>query len=81
VLAAIRDASRGASDLQEEAMAPLASGLGGGAAGMPGMPGPGTIPGQAIPGQVPSGQAPPGQAPPGQGQAGQGDEPGAPGER
>jgi nucleoid-associated protein EbfC len=80
VLAAIRDASRGASDLQEEAMAPLASGLGGGA-GMPGMPGPGTIPGQAIPGQAPPGQAPPGQAPPGQVQPGQGDEPGAPGER
>lgn len=56
VLAAIRDASRGASELQEEAMAPLATGLGGGP-GMPGMPGPGTIPGQAVPGQALPGQA------------------------
>lgn len=59
VLAAIRDASRGASELQEEAMAPLATGLGGGPGlpGMPGMPGPGTIPGQAVPGQALPGQA------------------------
>ncbi|HEY1617979.1 MAG TPA: YbaB/EbfC family nucleoid-associated protein [Streptosporangiaceae bacterium] len=46
VLAAIRDASRGATDLQQEAMGPLASGLGGeggmpGIPGLPGLPGPG----------------------------------------
>jgi DNA-binding YbaB/EbfC family protein len=58
VLAAIRDASRGASELQEETMAPLASGLGGGGLpGMPGLPGqdglPGTgLPGTGLPGQV-----------------------------
>jgi nucleoid-associated protein EbfC len=48
VLAAIRDASRGASELQEEAMGPLASGFGGqgGLPGMPGVPGmPGMPPG------------------------------------
>lgn len=36
VLAAYRDACRAADDLQEEAMAPFAAGLGG--AGLPGMP-------------------------------------------
>jgi DNA-binding YbaB/EbfC family protein len=51
VLAAIRDASRAASDLQQEAMGPLASGLGGaggeggGLPGLPGMPGQGGLPG------------------------------------
>src|SRR6202034_4346466 len=40
VLAAIRDASRGAADLQQEAMAPLAGGFGGeGGGGLPGIPG------------------------------------------
>jgi DNA-binding YbaB/EbfC family protein len=40
VLAAIRDATRAAAELQQEAMGPLASGLGGGGIpGMPGMPG------------------------------------------
>lgn len=73
VLAAIRDATRGASELQEEAMAPLASGIGGGGLpGMPGMPGPATIPGQAVPGQPLPGQLP--------GQPGPADGPGAPGD-
>lgn len=49
VLAAIRDASRGASDLQQEAMGPLASGLGG-EGGMPGIPGLPGLPGQGGPG-------------------------------
>jgi DNA-binding YbaB/EbfC family protein len=44
VLAAIRDATRAASELQQEAMGPLASGLGG---GLPGMPGQGGGPGMA----------------------------------
>ena len=42
VLAAIRDASRAAADLQREKMGPLAEGLGGGLPGMgdiPGLPG------------------------------------------
>jgi nucleoid-associated protein EbfC len=43
VLAAIRDASQGASELQQEAMGPLAQGFGG-EGGMPGMP--------AMPGMV-----------------------------
>jgi nucleoid-associated protein EbfC len=68
VLAAIRDASRGASELQEETMAPLASGLGGGGLpGMPGLPGQGGPPGTGLPGQVL----------PGDGDAA--DDPGAPG--
>jgi nucleoid-associated protein EbfC len=50
VLAAIRDATRAASELQQEAMGPLASGLGGGIPGMPGMPGQGGAPG---PGDLP----------------------------
>jgi DNA-binding YbaB/EbfC family protein len=41
VLAAIRDASEAAADLQEQMMGPLASGFGGG--GLPGLPG---MPGQ-----------------------------------
>jgi DNA-binding YbaB/EbfC family protein len=55
VLAAIRDASRGAADLQQEAMGPLAPGFGGeGEGGLPsipglpglfGPPGPGVLPG------------------------------------
>ena len=45
VLAAIRDASESAADLQERTMGPLAAGFGGG--GLPGMPGlPGGMPGQ-----------------------------------
>jgi DNA-binding YbaB/EbfC family protein len=54
VLAAIRDAARGASELQQEAMGPLAGlgegglpgmpGIEGGLPGMPGMP-PGALPG------------------------------------
>jgi hypothetical protein len=48
VLAAIRDASRGATDLQQEAMGPLASGLGG-EGGMPGIPGLPGLPGQGGP--------------------------------
>jgi nucleoid-associated protein EbfC len=45
VLAAIRDASRAAADLQQEAMGPLTSGLGGaGIPGLPGMPGQGDVP-------------------------------------
>jgi DNA-binding YbaB/EbfC family protein len=60
VLAAIRDASQGAAELQQEAMGPLAGGFGGegGLPGMPGLPGipgaggagPGTLPGSALPG-------------------------------
>ena len=61
VLAAIRDASRGAADLQQEAMGPLAGGFGGEGGGLPGIPGlpgmpgapgsqgPGTLPGSALP--------------------------------
>jgi DNA-binding YbaB/EbfC family protein len=46
VLAAIRDASRVAGELQQEAMGPLASGLGGaGIPGMPDLPGLGDLPG------------------------------------
>jgi nucleoid-associated protein EbfC len=63
VLAAIRDASRGAADLQQEAMGPLAGGFGGEGGGLPGIPGlpgmpgapgsqgPGTLPGSALPGE------------------------------
>jgi nucleoid-associated protein EbfC len=64
LVAAIRDASRGAADLQQEAMGPLAGGFGGegggglpGIPGLPGMPGapgsqgPGTLPGSALPGE------------------------------
>jgi nucleoid-associated protein EbfC len=47
VLAAIRDATRAASELQQEAMGPLAAGLGGG--GMPGLPDIGDILGQGGP--------------------------------
>jgi nucleoid-associated protein EbfC len=58
VLAAIRDASRAAGDLQQEAMGPLASGLGGGGggggAGLSGFP---SLPGQGqLPGGMPGGQ-------------------------
>jgi nucleoid-associated protein EbfC len=59
VLAAIRDASRGASDLQQEAMGPLASGLGGdaGGPGLPGFPGLPDMPGLgALPGGPPDEQ-------------------------
>jgi DNA-binding YbaB/EbfC family protein len=53
VLAAIRDASRAAAELQQEAMGPLASGFGGGGLpGLPGMPGPGELPG-SLPGELP----------------------------
>ena len=47
VLAAIRDASEAAADLQEQMMGPLASGFGGGGGlpGLPGLPGPGDLPG------------------------------------
>ncbi|HEY2285464.1 MAG TPA: YbaB/EbfC family nucleoid-associated protein [Streptosporangiaceae bacterium] len=46
VLAAIRDASEKAADLQEQMMGPLASGFGGGGLpGMPGMPGMPGLPG------------------------------------
>jgi nucleoid-associated protein EbfC len=54
VLAAIRDASNGAADLQQEAMGPLAGGLGGGEGGMPGIPGLPGMPG--LPGQGPAGE-------------------------
>jgi DNA-binding protein YbaB len=37
VLAAIRDGSRAAQDLQSQAMGPLAQGLGGGGLGLPGL--------------------------------------------
>ncbi len=61
VLAAYRDACRAVDDLQEETMAPLAAGLGGG--GMPGMPGLSGFPGfpglpAGEPGQ-PSAEEPP----------------------
>ena len=45
VLAAIRDASEAAADLQEQMMGPLAAGFGGGG-GLPGMPGLPGLPGQ-----------------------------------
>lgn len=72
VLAAIRDASRGAAELQQEAMGPLASGFGGeggmpGLPGIPGLPGgpgaPGApgMPGAPGPGGLPGGSAPGGQ--------------------
>jgi DNA-binding YbaB/EbfC family protein len=63
VLAAIRDATRAASELQQEAMGPLAAGLGG-AGGMPGMPDMGDILGQGgLPGlgQLPGQGELPGQ--------------------
>jgi DNA-binding YbaB/EbfC family protein len=73
VLAAIRDAARAASDLQQEAMGPLASGLGGG--GMPGLPDIGDILGQG-------GRPAPGELPSSGGLPGQGGQPGsAPGEQ
>ena len=69
VLAAIRDASRGAADLQQEAMGPLASGFGGEGGGMPGIPGMPDIPGlPGMPG-APGSQGPgtlPGSALPGE---------------
>jgi DNA-binding YbaB/EbfC family protein len=37
VLAAVRDANRAAAELQQQAMGPLAQGLGGGGLGLPGM--------------------------------------------
>jgi DNA-binding YbaB/EbfC family protein len=37
VLAAVRDGNRAASELQQQAMGPLAGGLGGGGLGLPGM--------------------------------------------
>ncbi|MGZ4616559.1 MAG: YbaB/EbfC family nucleoid-associated protein, partial [Actinomycetes bacterium] len=37
VLAAVRDGNRAAADLQQQAMGPLAGGLGGGGLGLPGM--------------------------------------------
>lgn len=52
VLAAVRDAYRAASELQQEKMGPLAAGLGGGIGGisdlpgLPGLPGLGDTPGQ-----------------------------------
>jgi nucleoid-associated protein EbfC len=54
VLAAIRDASSGAADLQQEAMGPLAGGFGGEGPGMPGIPGLPGMPG--LPGQGPAGE-------------------------
>jgi len=57
VLAAYRDALRGADELQQETMAPLAAGLGGGG-GMPGMPDLGAFPGfPGLPG-APAGPSP-----------------------
>jgi hypothetical protein len=69
VLAAIRDASRGAAELQQEAMGPLAGGFGGeggmpGLPGIPGMPGAPGAPGApglpggpgGLPGGAPGGQ-------------------------
>lgn len=58
VLAAIRDATRAAGDLQREKMGPLTEGLGGGLPGLgdldiPGMPGMPGLPGQGQgPGQL-----------------------------
>jgi len=68
VLAAIRDATRAASELQQEAMGPLAAGLGGagGIPGMPGMPDMGDILGQGgLPGlgQLPGQGELPGSTP------------------
>jgi hypothetical protein len=58
VLAAIRDATRAAGELQQEAMGPLTSGLGGGA-GLPGMPGMPDLPGiPGLPGMPGLGQLP-----------------------
>jgi hypothetical protein len=69
VLAAIRDASRAAAELQQQAMGPLASGLGGaGIPGLPGMPGPG-MPEPGMPGPGgPGGPGMPGPGGPGPGQ-------------
>jgi DNA-binding YbaB/EbfC family protein len=56
VLAAVRDAYRAASDLQQEKMGPLAAGLGGlgGGAGLPDMPGlPGFPDPEDSPGRAP----------------------------
>ena len=56
VLAAIRDASEEAADLQERMMGPLASGFGGGLPGLPGLPGQGGLPGLGgLPGTDPGG--------------------------
>jgi nucleoid-associated protein EbfC len=63
VLAAYRDACREADDLQEEAMAPFAAGLGGG--GLPGMPDIAGLPGlTGLPG-MPGADAGPDDAPAG----------------
>jgi DNA-binding YbaB/EbfC family protein len=80
VLAAIRDASRAAADLQQQAMGPLASGLGGaGIPGLPGMPGPG-MPGPGMP--EPGMPGPGGPDLPGPGSPGPGQLPGStPGEQ
>jgi DNA-binding YbaB/EbfC family protein len=70
VLAAYRDALRGVDELQQETMAPLAAGLGGGAGvpdlgaipGFPGLPGTPARPGTAeppAPGQPPAPGEPP----------------------
>jgi len=57
VLAAYRDACRGVDELQQETMAPLAAGLGGGG-GMPGMPDLSAFPGfPGLPG-APAGPSP-----------------------
>jgi nucleoid-associated protein EbfC len=37
IIAAVRDANRAAAELQQQAMGPLAGGLGGGGLGLPGM--------------------------------------------
>jgi DNA-binding YbaB/EbfC family protein len=54
VLAAVRDASNSAAELQKEKMGPFAAGLGGGGdlglPGFPGMPGAGGLPGAGEPG-------------------------------
>jgi DNA-binding YbaB/EbfC family protein len=62
VLAAIRDASESAADLQEQTMGPLAAGFGGGGGlpgvpGLPGLPGQGGLPGPGgLPGAGPGAQ-------------------------
>ncbi len=69
VLAAVRDAYRAASELQQEKMGPLASGIGGlggavgDATGLPGIPGIGDFPGQPHGGEPRGGRLPGDDAP------------------